>query len=675
MKFLDLVNNVNEEASNEEYVRIIERLRTRAGLIYKALSEGHIMVKCYDGSYDKFILTKMRYVLPETPRINFEDRFDDNDKIVSYGALMSAGEVKLYYKPIGLAFEVDWFDAVAPIRKKFRSLDINIVFDGIDLIEEQPVLNESVNKDEESRLRKRVKVIYNALKTGTVDVVKSKYIDDVKCKYELTSHPIIRIDGVYAKREDGYDRLDANNNPILLRYKQTVQIYDVSVDCKIPEEPDSAHIFTHEIADHIKNKFKSFDINCYIRTIKFSDDKEMLNEAVLKKPEVPEITPEHKERLEKKINVILKASTQVPITVLGHKVNVRFGEYTTTINPSKVIKYVDEYDREVSQLTEPDLLVLVPKIYLETSSKEVYNALNDANSVDLNYDFYHQMRAKVKKFGVSLTYHNTYIRYVGEDNDLQEQFEYGDDDGEEDYIYVDNGTPSQEKKIKVLYKAFKEGYIKMRFDGELYKFRYVLPNKFGAKYSKVSDAMTLLVPKFSIKLYGTNNQLIYPNNPVTKQLHLTAYRLVSRRFQINFGVIFEEPPVGYDKYQSINGDLQEEVSNNQLTDKDLKKAKAIYTFLKTGFINYKSVVFLQSENYKIRYYLQDNYSVKKDSSGKLTIYFTENIYNVIKLFAEKEDGTKTLIEHRSNMWFATEFAVTNKIVNKFRQFDINIKIS
>jgi hypothetical protein len=572
------------------------------------------------------------------------------------------------------------------------------------------------------------------------------------------------------------------------------------VDCKIPEEPDSAHIFTHEIADHIKNKFKSFDINCYIRTIKFSDDKEMLNEAVLKKPEVPEITPEHKERLEKKINVILKASTQVPITVLGHKVNVRIGEYTTTINPSKVIKYVDEYDREVFQLTEPDLLVLAPKIYLETSSKEVYNALNDANSVDLNYDFYHQMRAKVKKFGVSLTYHNTYIRYVGEDKNLEEQFfateEYtnngtpaqekklrvlykafqegtveitllngkeikckyvlpnkfsalyskdsdhmiielgkfsfklydedgvfmnplGDNhgvriaynsafskiahkfsrnfgvslqypsaktyddlleqfddnnDGEEDYIYVDNGTPTQEKKIKVLYKAFKEGYIKMRFDGELYKFRYVLPNKFGAKYSKVSDAMTLLVPKFSIKLYGTNNQLIYPNNPVTKQLHLTAYRLVSRRFQINFGVIFEEPPVGYDKYQSINGDLQEEVSNNQLTDKDLKKAKAIYTFLKTGSINYKSVVFLQNENYKIRYYLQDNYSVKKDSSGKLTIYFTENIYNVIKLFAEKEDGTKTLIEPRSNMWFATEFAVTNKIVNKFRQFDINIKI-
>jgi hypothetical protein len=410
------------------------------------------------------------------------------------------------------------------------------------------------------------------------------------------------------------------------------------------------------------------------------------------------------------------------------------------------------------------------------------------------------MRAKVKKFGVSLTYHNTYIRYVGEDNDLQEQFYYGGDftedgtevqekklkiiykalkegqiklsfnrklikckyvlpnkfrakyekesgqmivllgmfgfqlydnknnyldptsddnnvrlayhqayssisdrfqrsfgvifqypagssyadlqeqfddnnDGEEDYIYVDNGTPSQEKKIKVLYKAFKEGYIKMRFDGELYKFRYVLPNKFGAKYSKVSDSMTLIVPKFSIKLYGTNNQLIYPNDPVTKQLHLTAYRLVSRRFQINFGVIFEEPPVGYDNYQTINGDLQEEVSINQLTDKDLKKAKAIYTFLKTGFVNYKSVAFLQKENYKIRYYLQDNYSIKKDSSGKLTIYFTENIYNVVKLFAEKEDGTKTLIEPRSNLWFATEFAVTNKIVNKFRQFDINIKIS
>jgi hypothetical protein len=282
----------------------------------------------------------MRYVLPENPRINFEDRFDDNNKIVSYGALMSAGDVKLYYKPIGSGFEVDWFDAVDPIRKKFRSLDISIVFDGIDLIEEQPVLNESVNKDEESRLRKRVKVVYNALKTGTVEVVKSKYLDDVKCKYELTSHPIIRVDGVYAKREDGYDRLDANNNPILLRYKQTVQIYDVSVDCKIPEEPDSAHIFTHEIADQIKSKFKSFDIHCHIRTVKFSDDNEMLNEAVLKKPEVPKIgtesisesfiTPdlkivqEEKEKLRKSIDIFTKEAfeSKVKITAIRNELFV-----------------------------------------------------------------------------------------------------------------------------------------------------------------------------------------------------------------------------------------------------------------------------------------------------------------------------------------------------------------
>jgi hypothetical protein len=190
----------------------------------------------------------------------------------------------------------------------------------------------------------------------------------------------------------------------------------------------------------------------------------------------------------------------------------------------------------------------------------------------------------------------------------------------------------------------------------------------------VSNAITLQVPKFGFELYGSTNVLINPNNPNTKQTYLAAYRLISRRFQINFGVIFEEPPVGYDNYQNLNGDLQEEVSGNDVSDKDRKKARAIYTALKTGVFMFRSVSFLQEENYKLRYYLQDKYNVKKSSSGKLVIYLIGNIFDVIKIFKEKEDGTKTLVKPNSNLWFNSNDEVKDKIIEKFKQFDINIKI-
>jgi hypothetical protein len=74
----------------------------------------------------------------------------------------------MYYEPNESSFEVDWFEAVAPIRKKFRSLDIQSVFDGVDLIEEQPVLNEAVLKkpevpkitpEQKERLEKKINVL------------------------------------------------------------------------------------------------------------------------------------------------------------------------------------------------------------------------------------------------------------------------------------------------------------------------------------------------------------------------------------------------------------------------------------------------------------------------------------------------------------------------------------
>lgn len=521
-------DNINEEVSNEEYGRILKRLKTRARLIYKALGEGHVVVNCGDGTGLNFSLIKLRYVLPENPRVNLQDLFDDNDKIVSYGTLMAGDTIKMYYTPPNTGCEIDYLEAVEPIKKKFKSLGIHIVFDGIDLIEEQP-----------------------------------------------------------------------------------------------------------------------------------------LNEAEFKKPNAPKFTPEEEERLKKKINVVVRACTQFPITVAGHKVNVNILGYSSTIKPPQVVKYnSDEYDRPVYQVTEPELRIIVPQLYLETNSNEAYNLLTKVDEIDLNYEVYGQLAARFKKFKIGFSFIN--VRFVNKDNDLQEQLDNPDDDDE--YHYTDNGTPSQEKKIRAIYKALKEGYLKIRFDGELYKFKYVLPNKFGVKYSKVSRDMTLQIHKFSFDLYDSNNVLINPYNPINKQLHLAAYRLISKRFQINFGVIFEEPPVGYDNYQNINGDLQEEVVS-ELTDKERKKVRAIFTAFKKGVFD------LEDDRLKIRYHLISDYWIKKSSKeGRLTIILKGNSFENVIIHKIHSDGTETLVKPNGNMWNSLFYYVKSKIEKIFKQYDIDIKL-
>lgn len=259
-------DNINEEVSNEEYGRIIERLRKRARLIYKALSEGHILLKCYDGSYDtSFTLTKMRYVLPENPRINFEDLFDDNDKIVSYGTLMSAGDVKMYYKPNDTSCVIeDWFEAVAPIRKKFKSLGINIVFDGIDFIEEEP-LNEATFKkpkapkftpEEEERLKKKINVVAKACTQFPITVAGHKVNVNISGYKKVVEPPRI-----VKYNSDEYDRPVYQQTEPELRiivpqlYLETNSDETYNLLTKVDEID-----LNYEVYSELANRFRKFKV-------------------------------------------------------------------------------------------------------------------------------------------------------------------------------------------------------------------------------------------------------------------------------------------------------------------------------------------------------------------------------------------------------------------------------
>lgn len=670
------IDNINEEVSNEKYSQIIKRLEKRALLIYNVLSEGHVMVKCYDGEWLNYKLLKLRYVLPENPRINIEDRFDDKDKIVEYGALMSGGPVKMYYSQQGFSGEIDWYDAVEPIKKKFKSLDIQIVFDGIDLIEEKP-LNEEVGESEKLRLKreseklrleKRIKKIFNALKSGMIEVVDNSGIyfeKSIKCEYKITSDPIIKVNGVFAKREDGYDRLDVNGNPILLRHKQTIQIYDVVVNHKLSKSsPDENHIFRELVKENIKNKFKHFDINCYIKDVYFSNENgELIDEAAFKNLQANKgISPEERQRIEKKVNVVMKAITKMPFTILEHKVKIKIPDYRMVVHPPNIIKFTNEFDQPEYQVTEPDVRIHADNALVYTDSEETYKYfIYEVKRDDFIYNVYHAIRNRLQKFNISFTLFDAPIRFENKDNDLQEQLD--DFEPDEPDEFSPYGTESQKKKLRVIYKALKEGVIRVSYKFNFINCRYVLPNKVRALFDKKSGDIIIKMPKYGFELYDEDNVLINPktDDKTILTTYHNAYRVISQRFQKHFGVMFEHT-------EDVYGDLQEEVVS-ELTDKERKKVRAIFTAFKTGVLD------LEDDRLKIRYHLINEYWIKKSSNeGRLTIILKGNSFENVIIHKIHSDGTETLVKPNGNMWHSLFYYVRSKVEKIFKQYDIDIKL-
>ena len=530
------IDNINEEVSNEKYSLIIKRLEKRALLIYNVLSEGHVMVKCYDGEWLNYKLLKLRYVLPENPRINIEDRFDDKDKIVEYGALMSGGPVKMYYSQQGFSGEIDWYDAVEPIKKKFKSLDIQIVFDGIDLIEEEP-LNEEVND------------------------------------YEL-------ID------EAAFRNLQANKG----------------------------------------------------------------------------ISPEERQRIEKKINVVMRAITKMPFTILEHKVKIKIPDYRMVVHPPNIIKFTNEFDQPEYQVTELDVRIHADNALVYTDSEETYKYfIYEVKRDDFIYNVYHAIRNRLQKFNISFTLFDAPIRFEDKDNDLQEQLD--DFEPDEPDEFSPYGTESQKKKLRVIYKALKEGVIRVSYKFNFINCRYVLPNKVKALFDKKSGNIIIKMPKYGFELYDEDNVLINPrtDDKTILTTYHNAYRVISQRFQKHFGVMFEHT-------EDVYGDLQEEVVS-ELTDKERKKVRAIFTAFKTGVLD------LEDDRLKIRYHLINEYWIKKSSNeGRLTIILKGNSFENVIIHKIHSDGTETLVKPNGNVWHSLFYYVRSKVEKIFKQYDIDIKL-
>lgn len=530
------IDNINEGASNEEYGQIM-RLKKRARLVYKALSDGHVVVDCCGDKLESKLI-KLRYSLPENPRINIEDRFDDNDKIVEYGTLMSTNPVKVFYTPSktkGCGY-LDWLEVVDPIRKKFKSLDIQIVFDGIDLIEEEP-LNEEVND------------------------------------YEL-------ID------EAAFKNLQANKG----------------------------------------------------------------------------ISPEERQRIEKKINVVMKAITKMPFTILEHKVKIKIPDYRMVVHPPNIIKFTNEFDQPEYQVTEPDVRIHADNALVYTDSEETYKYfIYEVKRDDFIYNVYHAIRNRLQKFNISFTLFDAPIRFEDKDNNLQEQLD--DIEPDEPDEFSPYGTESQKKKLRVIYKALKEGVIRVSYKFNFINCRYVLPNKVKALFDKKSGNIIIKMPKYGFELYDEDNVLINPrtDDKTILTTYHNAYRVISQRFQKHFGVMFEHT-------EDVYGDLQEEVVS-ELTDKERKKVRAIFTAFKTGVLD------LEDDRLKIRYHLISDYWIKKSrNEGRLTIILKGNSFENVIIHKIHSDGTETLVKPNGNMWHSLFYYVRSKVEKIFKQYDIDIKL-
>jgi len=112
--------------------------------------------------------------------------------------------------------------------------------------------------------------------------------------------------------------------------------------------------------------------------------------------------------------------------------------------------------------------------------------------------------------------------------------------------------------------------------------------------------------------------------------------------------------------------INEQSPNDPITDKEIKKIKAVYTALKVGIFRYGSF------NTKVRYVLQNHYDIERGPrTGRAVIVLLGDASDVCKLYKVKEDGsTGDYLTIDKYQHIYTD--ASKKIEDKFKQFNLSI---
>ena len=243
-------------------------------------------------------------------------------------------------------------------------------------------------------------------------------------------------------------------------------------------------------------------------------------------------------------------------------------------------------------------------------------------------------------------------------------------------------TDKEEKRVKTIFKAFRKGIVKVQHPrtNEIIKFRYhINDNVFyrweNGLYGKELTVITNNFPGEGITIYCddedvvnkcTNDIKSISKNPTgihLREMFVNKLKNKFNKFDAKIYVnekgmkfVLDEPsePINEGRVGNMGGGI---------TDKELKKVKALYTALKRGFFKY-------SYHSTYGYELPEDYYSYRDELGDVCIKMTGQNGQEPKFFSKLKIGSEYMTTKIDPKFDAIIKWVEGKVKDKFEEFNI-----
>jgi hypothetical protein len=522
------------------------------------------------------------------------------------------------------------------IMKKFDQFDIKVdlqIPKSIEIVkykgkkpwEEQIDLNENHEEYKEKQIKKG-KTVYNALKKGTIG---SDDPNEPRFSYVLSNDFSI----------------DMNNLGILI-FTNEVKIKQLNRSCD--------RYSNNYVMDLIRKRFEPFgitlSITSYYMDFKVEPWESPLNEDI-------DIDKERN-----RVKTIHKAIRKGIVNFEGNRFRYELPEEYT-------FHVVDELHLQVTAIKftfyNKDLSRdnggghgLPLKIWRIEGGKDVYlnKMLTGQDVGDISYN---------DEYGIT---NKTGVEYVNVKNKVRNRYRNFNINAimttPSDTVMVNESNEDKLlKKGKAVYTVLKSGKIKYQRDedNEPARLTYTLSDKRDIFISE--EGGIWITPK-KIKVREENKECLKMSAGRVQDLIKEKFE----RFNISLNLRNFNSREDWDTWLDREG-LNEEETDNNLTEKDRKKIELIYGLFKRGKYTVEDILY--------NYVLPDEYwTSNDDETGDLIVVLTMDPTQKMKLYAKmrKEDGN---LYHREVPVEATQYAslyddAKRRIKEKFERFNIEI---
>lgn len=638
MKFSDIINeslsHKNEDSPdlNTNQLKDLKRAKT----IFKAFKSGKV----------KFELTGFGEQILKYEIGNpyyYWDHISPNDiKIELNNITVHTTDPNLYQEWLNLDSKKQYSKSIRGIieesvikpniRKRFKKFNLDVI--GIEYF--KIVLDEPHPINEDDRQTKRINSIYKAFRTGEIKVHdKGEDKEPALYSYELSKDMSVIVTGMGS----------------VFITPATVKVKSLNKECNnISPEVTSGYI---ERA--LKKKFLDlFDIRIRLDNFYYTDDLEPYNE-----PEKLNEDSTDKER--KRVRAIHKALRKGIVEVDGNRfkyelpedytfhmvsdqlnlTSIKFTFYNEDINgenaglnlPLKVWRIEDgkdEYVNEILSKQDVSEICYGDPYLLNTRSGVSYENVKN------------KVKSKYRSFNV-----NSIMTTVTDEGMVNESHE--------------DKINKQIRKGKTVYKALKKGTIGGDNPQEPH-FKYELPDDFTVDINNAG----IIISLDKIKIKHLNRGCL---------LHSSDYmgNLIRKKFYL-FGIVLTNSYK--DRYFTYEVEPWESPINEavryteeDITDKDRKRAKLIYKTFKVGIIPSDN-----DKDIKYRYTLPDEYYISiDDETGDIIIALTIHPEKQLKITALFDTGTRFEREMDVDAGYDHLYRhMKRKIQDKFESFNIQI---